>query len=144
MIMASRQLTLRALLRTQHSQSPARFAASNPAPFARAYRTSPRPSLPYKDDQDRESLKPRPQESTKSGSDSDIASHPDAYNPNKTRPNAEKDGIAKGGGGDPLEASGANQDISKTTDEKNAPKDDKKTRSGGSGGQKHGNVNPNT
>jgi hypothetical protein len=66
--------------------------------------------LAYKDDQDRESLKPRSKEYTRSGNDGDIASeHGDAaFNPDKTSPETEKDTA-----GADLEVSPANHDISK-------------------------------
>ncbi|TPX10227.1 uncharacterized protein E0L32_001424 [Thyridium curvatum] len=92
--------------------------------------------LPYKDDQDRESLKPRAQDSSKSSSDDDAAAHSDAaFNPDKTSPEAAKKSAKQASNGDPLEASGANQDISKPKEAKKevqgGSKQDKKKRSGG-------------
>ena len=104
--------------------------------------------LSYKDDQDRQSLKPRPSEGTKSGSDDEVAEKTDAaFNPAKTSPEAEKDSAARASNGNPLEASGANQELSRPqgASEEVADKEDKKTRSGGTGGKggkKHGKVKP--
>lgn len=69
--------------------------------------------LPYKDDQDRESLKPKAQEYVKGDeAGDDAAAHKDdaAYNPDKTNPETEK-GMA-GDGSNPLEFSPANPDLS--------------------------------
>ncbi len=69
---------------------------------------------PYKDDQDRESLKPRSQEYSKSDGDDKAATHSEAaFDPNTTDPAKAKDTAAKGGAGNPLEVSPANKDISK-------------------------------
>jgi hypothetical protein len=108
--------------------------------------------MPYKDDQDRESLKPRPSDGTKSGSDTDVADKTQdaAWNPNKTRPGKEMDSAeqeSESDGGNPLEASGANQELSKPQgdnpgaghEKKNDhPNQDKQKRSGGSSGPKKG------
>jgi hypothetical protein len=64
--------------------------------------------MPYKDDQDRESVKPRSSEATKSGSDNDAAHSEAAFNPQKTRPGPEKEAS-----NEELEVSGANQQVSK-------------------------------
>jgi len=98
--------------------------------------------MSYKDDQDRQSLKPRPSEGTKSGSDDEVAEKTDAaFNPNKTAPEEEKASAANNG--NPLEASGANQEFSKPqSPEEPKDKSDKKTKSGGSKGKKHGKVAP--
>jgi hypothetical protein len=75
---------------------------------------------PYKDDQDRESLKPRSKENTRSSSDGEIAeSHGDAaFNPNKTSPEEAKDTAGADTEGNPLEVSGANQEMSKPQGDK--------------------------
>lgn len=86
----------------------------------RPYHTTPRVLLPYKDSQDRESLRPRTAEHTKSGRDDDVAAQDDAaYNPRKTRP--EETG--KQAKGSPLEASGANQELSKPRGDERSQKD---------------------
>ncbi|KAH8177188.1 SMP-30/Gluconolaconase/LRE-like region domain-containing protein [Sarocladium implicatum] len=82
----------------------------------RPYHTTRLLRLPYKDDQDRNTLKPRSTENTKSGSDQEVAgADPDAaFNPDKTSPEAAAASSAGGyGNEDPLEASGANQELSK-------------------------------
>ncbi|KAL2162017.1 hypothetical protein VTH06DRAFT_7802 [Thermothelomyces fergusii] len=100
--------------------------------------------LSYKDDQDRRSLDPRRSEGTKSGSDDQVAEKTDAaFNPDKTRPEEAKESAAKGSNGNPLEASGANQEFSRPRAREEATdKSDKKTKSGGSLGKKHGKVAP--
>ncbi|KAI1436230.1 hypothetical protein GGR50DRAFT_249968 [Xylaria sp. CBS 124048] len=51
---------------------------------------------PYKDDMDRESLKPKAHEYTQSGTDDDVAAHKNAsFNPAETSPEAEKDMAAE-------------------------------------------------
>ena len=91
---------------------------------------------PYKDDQDRNSLKPRASDQTKSAADGDVAAHEDAaFNPNKTRPEEAKDAAGKKTDANPLEVSGANQDISKPPGDNSGgrlkPGQDKERRSGG-------------
>ncbi|KAI1319743.1 hypothetical protein F5Y16DRAFT_390558 [Xylariaceae sp. FL0255] len=72
---------------------------------------------PYKDDQDRESLKPKAHEYTQSGTDDETAaSHGDAaFNPKKTSPESAKETAAEGAKqqdkGDPLESSPADHDF---------------------------------
>lgn len=72
------------------------------------------PPPPYKDDMDRESLKPQRHENTGSGTDDQVARNPDAaFNPRKTSPEAARDAAGKsphGNGGSPLEVSGANRE----------------------------------
>ncbi|RMJ09061.1 hypothetical protein BHE90_012281 [Fusarium euwallaceae] len=88
---------------------------------ARPLHTTARLRGPYKDSQDRESLRPVTNENTKSGRDEQVASeHADmAFDPNMTRPEeaaaqTRRKTSKKGPEGeDPLHASGANQDISK-------------------------------
>ncbi|KAK3692654.1 hypothetical protein B0T22DRAFT_447808 [Podospora appendiculata] len=125
---------------------------------SRHYHPTPRARLPYKDDQDRTSLKPRPSEGTKSGSDSDVANLKDAFNPKMTNPEEQMESSAREPGGGALDASGGNQIFSKPFGDKpgglkpDREKDtsDKKRRTGGSSGgkagasgpKKHGKVNP--
>ncbi|KAF3761523.1 hypothetical protein M406DRAFT_244186, partial [Cryphonectria parasitica EP155] len=81
----------------------------------RAYQTSCALRLPYKDDQDRESVKPRSNEGTQSNLDDDAAAHTDtAFDSSETRPEKEKESAGKEGGkdGNPLESSGASHDES--------------------------------
>lgn len=82
----------------------------------------------YKDSQDRETLNPKSNsEETRSGTADDVAAESDAaFDPAKTSPETEKrtagqegrgkdkgDAGAAGNGGNPLEFSGANDDMSK-------------------------------
>jgi hypothetical protein len=68
--------------------------------------------MPYKDDQDRESLKPRAQDYSKSGSDDETAANTDAaFNPKMTSPEEAKRTAGEGGPGNPLEASPANKEF---------------------------------
>ncbi|POS69541.1 hypothetical protein DHEL01_v212064 [Diaporthe helianthi] len=87
--------------------SPAASAAT------RGLHSTPRPQLPYKDDQDRESLKPKSTEGSKSGTDQEAAESSAAFDPSTTSPEAAKDKAEGEGNGNPLEASGANQGKSK-------------------------------
>ncbi|ELQ35912.1 hypothetical protein MCOR27_006974 [Pyricularia oryzae] len=88
--------------------------------------------MPYKDDQDRESLKPRAQEYSKSeGGDNEAAKTDAAFNPNKTRPETEKKA-----GGESLDASPANKDISATKPQENNTSGQQKQKASGGGGRK--------
>ena len=108
---------------------------------ARSFSAAQSICQPYKDDMDRNSLKPRSTENTKSSSDAEASEHPDAaFNPNKTRPVEEKDTASQGAEGTPLEASGANQELSKPRGDNpggaSSPPKDKQTKSGGSANNK--------
>ncbi|TLS23698.1 uncharacterized protein PpBr36_06111 [Pyricularia pennisetigena] len=88
--------------------------------------------MPYKDDQDRESLKPRAQEYSKSeGGDHEAAKTDAAFNPDKTRPETEKKA-----GGKPLDASPANKDISAAKPQENKTSGQQKQKASGGGGRK--------
>ncbi|KAI6377732.1 hypothetical protein MCOR25_002456 [Pyricularia grisea] len=88
--------------------------------------------MPYKDDQDRESLKPRAQEYSKSeGGDNETAKTDAAFNPDKTSPETEKKA-----GGDNLDASPANKDISATKPQENKTSGQQKQKASGGGGRK--------
>jgi hypothetical protein len=97
----------------------------------------------YKDSQDRNSLKPSSNENTKFGRDEDAAANPDAaFNPNKTSPEEAERTASNNSttGANPLDASGANQELSKPTgDEKTMKKTGagKETRKGGKSGSGH-------
>ena len=98
-------------------------SSSSAAAAARQYHTTPRRALPYKDSQDRETLRPRTAEHTATGRDDDVAgAHPDAaFNPSKTRPETERRTAAAEeekqnggkGGKSAVEGSAANQELSK-------------------------------
>ncbi|KAJ4419752.1 hypothetical protein N0V82_004795 [Gnomoniopsis sp. IMI 355080] len=79
----------------------------------RSYHNTPSLRLPYKDDQDRESLKPRSTEGTKSGTDSDAAQTDAAFDGSKTSPEAAHESAEKEENGNSLDTSGANQSKSK-------------------------------
>ncbi|GAB1315782.1 hypothetical protein MFIFM68171_05992 [Madurella fahalii] len=97
----------------------------------------------YKDDQDRESLRPRSSEGTNSGTNFDVAEKKDAFNPKTTDPETEKEAAGRESNGNPLEVSGANREYSKPQNPEEATdRSDKKTRSTTSKGKKHGNVGP--
>ena len=102
---------------------------------------------PYKDDQDRESLKPKVAEDTRSGTNDEVASMDDAaFNPAKTRPEQAKEtaGRETGSGTNPLEFSGANKDMASATADPVPAQDGKKNKgqiSAGSG-QKSGKAAP--
>jgi hypothetical protein len=77
------------------------------------YHTSPKAYLAYKDSQSRDSVNPRRAENTLSARDDDAAALDEAaYDSKKTRPESEMDAAKKGSGQNPLELSGANQEIS--------------------------------
>ncbi|KAH7119756.1 hypothetical protein B0J11DRAFT_534546 [Dendryphion nanum] len=87
--------------------------------ISRPFSTS-RQLFAQKDAQDKDSLKPRSTEYSKSGSDDDAAANSDAaFNPNKTNPEEELDTSEEGHGGEkgPLNASPANQKISQPRDQ---------------------------
>lgn len=80
----------------------------------RAYRASPPTRHPYKDAQDRDSLKPRSAEQLKSGRDDDAAAAAKtAFRKGRNSPEEARDAASTEEGGDPLEVSGANQELSK-------------------------------
>lgn len=85
------------------------------------------PRMAYKDSMDRESLHPGSTENTKTGRDEDIASeNPDAaFNPDKTSPEAAKQSTQERAGSSEnhtLNASGANQELSKPAGDENTKK----------------------
>ncbi|KAI8946456.1 hypothetical protein F4801DRAFT_564617 [Xylaria longipes] len=105
---------------------------------------------PYKDDMDRESLKPKAHEYTQSGTDDETAAqHGDAaFNPNKTAPETEKATAAQGAAQkdkqSPLDASPADHGFAKGgSDEGEArpQQSGKSKRSGGGEAPKAGKAN---
>lgn len=98
---------------------------------------------PYKDDQDRESLKPKAHEYTGSGTDEQTAQNPDAaFNPNKTSPEeAKRTAGADNTGRNPLDVSPADHDLAKGGQGKMEDKPQqgsKDRRSGGASAPKAG------
>lgn len=92
------------------------------------------PVRAYKDDQDRESLKPKAPYGSQSAGDEAASHNPDSYSRKKTDPSKEK-----GDNPQDLDVSGANQDLSKpqgdnAAKESRASGPDRKERSGGSTG----------
>ncbi|TAQ89364.1 hypothetical protein B7494_g2325 [Chlorociboria aeruginascens] len=82
----------------------------------RAFSHSMPAKYPRKDSQDRNSINTEATEGSKSGTDDEAARQEDAaFNPEKTAPEEEKRVGGKGNekSGNPLEVSGANQDVSK-------------------------------
>ncbi|KAI0164201.1 hypothetical protein GGR57DRAFT_452715 [Xylariaceae sp. FL1272] len=102
----------------------------------------------YKDDQDRESLKPKAHEYTASGTDEDTAaSHGDAaFNPEKTSPEAAKQSAAEGakqqGKDSPLQNSPADKEFAEAGQgkEEDRPHAAQRKKSGGSSAPKAGKV----
>lgn len=103
------------------------------------------PRFASKDAQDKDSLKPRSNEYSKSGSD-DAAAHSDAaFNPNKTSPEAaeqtaEAEGKGEGAESDPLNVSPGNPEVSKprNSQEGGASEGVRTKTSGGGGAPKSG------
>lgn len=91
--------------------------------------------MPYKDDMDRESLKPRAHENTQSGTDDETArQHGDAaFNPKKTSPETERDTAAQGSERNPLASSAADHSFAKGGQDggEAQPKRGKTKKSGG-------------
>ena len=79
----------------------------------RAYHTSQLSHLPYKDSQDRTSLKPQAAGQTLSGRDSDVAAIPAAaFGQNDAQPESAMDTAGKEANQNPLELSGAYPQLS--------------------------------
>lgn len=104
----------------------------------RLYHATTAARLPYKDSQDRESLKPQSSQHTKSGRDDDAAATEAAFSPNVTSPEKAREKAKRQDGSHALEGSGANQELSNPQgDEKSnhglGP--GKETRKGGTSGR---------
>ena len=102
---------LRALLRGPSTIHPRPFTA------VRRHHATPARRWPQKDEpQDREALDPRKEEYSKSGGGDEAAADQSeaAFDPNKTDPESAKNtaGRGRGSGGNPLDVSPANKDIS--------------------------------
>ncbi|RYP67693.1 hypothetical protein DL771_007100 [Monosporascus sp. 5C6A] len=108
---------------TRTAAAPRGFApASSPSPSLPASRAllhrSAAARAPYKDDMDRESLKPKAHENTQSGTDDQAAQNEDAaFNPDKTSPESERAAADAGNkpNTNPLEESPANQGFAGNT-----------------------------
>ncbi|KAI1422528.1 hypothetical protein F5Y12DRAFT_717223 [Xylaria sp. FL1777] len=105
--------------------------------------------LPYKDDMDRESLKPKAHEYTQSGTDDEVAAqHGDAaFNPDKTAPEHERETAAEGaaqkGKQNPLDSSPADHDFAKggRNETEDRPQHGQSKRSSTGNAPKAGKVN---
>ncbi|KAJ4393668.1 hypothetical protein N0V93_002883 [Gnomoniopsis smithogilvyi] len=80
---------------------------------SRSYHNTSPLRLPYKDDQDRQSLKPKSTEGTKSGTDNETAQTDAAFDGSKTSPEEAHASAEKESDGNALDTSGANQSKSK-------------------------------
>lgn len=82
---------------------------------ARTLHQSAAARQPYKDDMDRESLKPKAHENTQSGTDDQVAQEDEAFDPHKTDPDSERASAASkrsnGSNSSPLEGTPANRDV---------------------------------
>jgi len=113
-------------------------------PHQRLYHPTPSSRQPYKDDQDRQSVKPRTHSGSNSASDSEVASHNGtSYSPKSTDPEnesetAKKEAAGRGGAENPLELSGANKDLSNPPASSGTKGGEKKRKSGPGGPVKHG------
>ena len=97
-----------------YTLAPRQLFLSPAASVTRGFHSSPRPQNPYKDDQDRESLKPKSTEGSKSGTDNGAAHSSAAFDPSTTSPEGAKEKADKEGGDEnPLEVSGASHEKSK-------------------------------
>lgn len=109
------------------------------AGIPRLYHISTALRFPYKNSQDRKSLKPGSNDGTKSGRDDDVAAQKDAaFNPSKTDPETEREAAGRGNETNPLDASGADQGFSKPMGDGETAQDTgsgKETRKGGRSGR---------
>lgn len=120
---------------TTIASRPTAAALPQPAPAAAAaartlHQTAAARYAPYKDDMDRESLKPKAHENTASGTDDEVAQDDEAFNPHQTDPDAERAsaashnqdkqgedggeagaGAGAGAGSSALEGTSANADV---------------------------------
>lgn len=120
-----------------------------PQTLIKSYHSSRRLQLPYKDDQDRGSLKPQSTQGTQSGTDDTAAKTDTAFDPSTTRPEHEKKSAGKEtankGEANPLDKSGANHETSHPLGSKGGPEmhgttknKDKKASWSGSPGKEKG------
>lgn len=108
---------MRSLLRAPAQARPHTLAIRqpflSPAISAQGLHSSPRPQFAYKDDQDRESLKPKSTEGSGSGTDHGAAESSAAFDPSNTSPEGARAKAEKEGGGNSLDVSGASPEKSK-------------------------------
>lgn len=139
--------TISNALRAPRARTPAhhrQFPSPAPTSLQSSFHSTPASRFAYKDDQDRESLKPQSTQGSMSGTDQDAADSDAAFDPSTTRPESEKDQAQEASGGNPLETSGANHDKSKPLGESGGQethgvtKQENKKSSGGHSPQKKG------
>lgn len=87
------------------------------------------------EDFDRTVLNPKRNEGTKSGTDSEVAQHGAAYDPSRTSPESEMEEMeeetqAEGGPANPLDVSGANQEVNRSRDPREGMADRNADREG--------------
>ncbi|KAI1416520.1 hypothetical protein F5Y13DRAFT_118375 [Hypoxylon sp. FL1857] len=130
--------TLRTALRARPAPI---LPATGRVAAARQIHQSPALRSPYKDDMDRESLKPKAHEYTQSGTDDEVATKKDAaYNPHKTDPETETRAAAEESNGNPLNGSPANKGLAEAGSgkEEDRPHGGQKKASGGGDAPKKG------
>lgn len=110
--------SLRSLIRVSTPARASTFTARQRLP-TRTYHNTASLRLPYKDDQDRESVKPKSVEGGTSATDEATADTDAAFDPSKTSPEEQhaaadqQTGNSGKDSGNPLDSSGANPETSK-------------------------------
>ncbi|KAM7191579.1 hypothetical protein V8F33_008811 [Rhypophila sp. PSN 637] len=133
---------------TIHSRNP---LATNPTQqsnnaLPQQYQSRRALHSPYKDSQERDSLKPRRAEGTSTGSDDEVAKMDEAWDTSKTRPEEElEESRGQGGGWSMLDESGGNQEFSKPqgdnpSENRGGEKSGKKMKSGETKTKKNGHL----
>jgi len=89
----------------------------------------------HSEDFDRTALDPKRNEGTKSGTDSEVAQHRSAYDPSRTSPESEMQEMEEetkqeGGPANPLDVSGANQEVNRSRDPREGMADRNADREG--------------
>lgn len=143
--------SIHALLRapSSSSSSQARLTTTRQfLPSIRTYHHTPAARLPYKDDQDRQSLKPQSSQGTVSGTDDAAAQSDAAFDGSKTAPEESRESVKKEsnrkGENSSLESSGASHEKSKPLGEeggaemKGTTRQESSKASGGGSPQKKG------
>ena len=101
---------------------------------------------PYKDSMERDSLKPRRNEGTVTGSDEEVAHMDSSWNTGHNKPEEEMEDSRGSAGWSMLDESGANQEFSKpqgdNPSENRSGPATKKSKSASVKGKKHGELKP--
>lgn len=107
-----------------------------PSITTRTYHNTTPLRLPYKDDQDRKSVKPKAVEGGTSATDEATANTDAAFDPSKTSPEAQREAAdretGKGDESNPLDSSGTNPENSESVGDGGGP-EMKETVKGGKG-----------